>query len=985
MHANTSGVTRSTMDALFEVLRSSVDNAARKQAAAQLRDLQEREPEVFLQHTYDGIASQQLQAELRFFLCTLVIAFLDESWHNAVPKETQERFLESYVRLLLAEANPPILLARKVSRIVALMAKRGSRRAQLGALPLAIQHVVTSYVSELEKATAAQSHARATYVLLYLHVFLKEMQGCRIGNVFEGVCRACVAPLSGVFSLLPSETGMLEAHDLCLYLFKCSLRTFGRGVFDPAFCHFFLAATWRLAAGLGQDAPDSPNAERRQRLLEYALKTHEATVVFFPSRLHELGISFFVLADEAAAAAPSASTPSSAHDTPEHSIFRLLSAVVSSPVGDVVSEKAVCRALRFFTSLLSAEDGDAFIAHCLQCYTTSMYFAPFLQHIVSAYLADTTTPEALSEWSRHPEQVAAGLDVDMDDETSTMSCAEQLFLALTGSTACAGPSLAAAWAAVNQLLQEGDVGPVTAALHAIGIGYYTMASEDTSSYLGFLRGKLLPLLDPATLAQTSPFVARRVVWLVGMWCESVTGTEDRRAVLSALETVLQHAVATQSVVLVLVALKSTENFVSDNHFTLSDVPPTMVNTVLRTVQELLSRVQSPTTIKGLAGLVHVLVEKGALQSQGDALVQLFLPPALAVIESYESRAANAGGTGAAGLGVDADEIGDDEGGADSLSSLNMLLECLGSSLRHGDSDAVIWSLLPCVIVPCTSPTSAATAWVEDNAWELFLVMAQSSRTFFSPAAAEALQMALQHTTRDFGMLPLVFRVVYTLLLLRQDGAEEVVSPAHLEAWMTMLRESLSAELCSAVAAATFAVGRTSAGPLSALLCQHAAQALVLSSDVQSEQYTMPLAMVLALSFASATGGEEQQQLAVHVHAAVQSCAPSGTYSQLLEQLVLLLDVSPSTLVSRALARLLEVLCRTSAAPLAGDDLAMVQRAMEGVAATGGSTASVTGADDEDAEDRAAPEMLLELLGDEDIPQGSPHFARVMRAFAALLS
>ncbi|CAG9576324.1 hypothetical_protein_-_conserved [Leishmania major strain Friedlin] len=985
MHASTSAATRSTMDAVFEVLRSSVDNAARKQAAAQLRDLQERDPEVFLQHTYDGIASQQLPPELRFFLCTLVIAFLDESWHNAVLKETQERFLESYVRLLLAEANAPILLARKMSRIVALMAKRGSRRAQLGAMPPAIQHVVTSYVSELERATAAPSHARVTYVLLYLHVFLKEMQGCRIGNVFEGVCRACVAPLSGVFSLLQSETGMLEAHDLCLYLFKCSLRTFGRGVFDPAFCHFFLAATWRLAAGLGQDAPDSPNAKRRLRLLEYALKTHEATVVFFPSRLHELGIPFFLVADEAAAAAPSASTPSSAPDTPEHSIFRLLSAVVSSPVGKVVSEKAVCRALRFFTSLLSAEDGDAFIAHCLQRYTTSVYFAPLLQHIVSAYLADTTTPEALSEWSRHPEQVAAGLDVDMDDETSTMSCAEQLFLAFTGSTACASASLAAAWAVVNQLLQEGDVGPVTAALHAIGIGYYTMASEDTSSYLDFLRGKLLRLLDPATLAQTSPFVARRVVWLVGMWCESVTSTEDRRAVLSALETVLQHAVATQKIVLVLVALKSTENFVSDNHFTPSEVPPTMVNTVLRTVQELLSRVQSPTTIKGLAGLVHVLIEKGALQSQGDVLVQLFLPPALTVIKSYEAQAANAGRTGGAGLAVDADEIGDEEGGADSLSSLNMLLECLGSSLRHGDSDAVIWSLLPCVIVPCTSPMSAATAWVEDNAWELFLVMTQSSRTFFAPAAAEALQMALQHTTRDFGMLPLVFRVVYTLLLLRQDGAEEVVSPAHLKAWMTMLRESLSAELCSAVAAATFAVWRTSAGPLSALLCQHAAQALVLSSDVQSEQHTIPLALILALSFASATGGEEEQQLAAHVHAAVQSCAPSGSYSKLLEQVVLLLDVSPSTLVSRALARLLEVLCRTSTAPLAGDDLAMVQRAMEGVAATSGATASVTGADDDDAEDRAAPEMLLELLGDEDIPQGCPHFARVMRAFAAFLS
>ncbi|CAM39311.1 conserved hypothetical protein [Leishmania braziliensis MHOM/BR/75/M2904] len=894
----------------------------------------------------------------------------------------QERFLGVYVRLLLVDAHPSVLLARKVSRIVALMAKRGSRKTQLGALPPAIQHVVTSYVSELQRASAAQAHARVTYVLLYLHVFLKEMQGCRVGSVFEDVCRACVAPLSGIFALLPSETSMLEQYDLSLYLFKCSLRVFGRGVFDPAFCHFLLASTWRLAAGLGQDAPESPNAGRRQRLLEYALKTHEATVVFFPSRLHELGIPFFVVDDGAVTGC--ASSPSSLSDSPEHTVLRLLSAVISSSVGNVVSEKAVCRALRFFTLLVSAEDGDAFIAHCLQRYVTSAYFALLLQHLVGTYLADTTTPEALSEWSRHPEEVAAQLDVDMDDEASVMSCAEQLFLALTGSTVCASASLATAWAVVNQLLQEGNVGPVTAALHAIGIGYYTMASEDASSYLHFLRGKVLPLLDPTTLALTSPFVARRMVWLVGMWCESVTRTEDRCAVLSALEGVLHHAAATQNIVLLLVALKSTENFVSDNRFTLSDLPATLVDTLLHTVQELLSRAQSPTTIKSLAGLVHVLIEKGAVQTQGDALVRLFLPPVLAIIKSYEVQSTKADVQAAAGLVVDAGGAGDEEDGEDLVSSLSMLLECLGSSLRHGESDAVIWSLLPCVIVPCTSPGGAATAWVEDNAWELLRVMAQSSRTFFIPTAAEALQMALQHTARDFAMLPLVFRVVYTLLLLRQEGPEDVVSPARLESWATTLRESLSAELCSAVAATTFAVVRTSAGPLRAVLCQHAAQALVRSSDVQSEQHTLPLAIALALSFASANGGEEQQELAAHIHAAVQSCGPSASYSQLLEQVVLLLDVSPSTLASCSLARLLDMLCRTSTVPLSEEDKAMVQRAIEGVAATSGAAASATGADDENAEDRAAPEMLLELLGDEDVPETSPHVARAMTTFAALL-
>ncbi|KAG5501806.1 hypothetical protein JKF63_04075 [Porcisia hertigi] len=964
------------MDSLLDVLRCSTDNDARKQAAAQLRTLQEREPQAFLQHTYDGIASRQQKPELRFFLCTVVIAFVAESWHSAVPKEAQERFIRLYVHLLLEEADLSLLLARKMSSIVALMSRRSSRKAPLGALPSSIQCVVTSYVSELEKATAVQSYSRITYVLVYLHTFLKEMQGCRLGNVFEALCRACVAPLSGVFALLPSDTHMLEAYDLCLHLFKCSLRTFGRAVFDPSFCHFFLGVTWRLAGGLGRDAPDSPNGHRRQRLLEYALKIHEATVVFFPSRLQELSTSFFVIADGEGAGTTCALSPAASSDAPRLSMFPLLSAVVNSPVGSVVSEKAVCRALRLFTALLSAEDGDTFIAHCLHQFTASAHFAPFLQHMVAAYLADATTPEALLEWSRHPEQVAAELDVDMDDEGSIMSCAEQLFLGFTGSTGCASASLSTAWNSVNQLLQEGDVGPVTAALHTIGIGYYTMASEDSSAYLDFLREKLLPLLNPATLAQTSPFVARRVVWLMGMWCESVTRTEDRHAVLSALEAVLHHAVSSQNVVLVLVALKSIENFISDSRFALSDVPATMVNTVLHTIQELLSGVQSPTTAKSLAGLVHVLIEKGALQTHGDVLVQLFLPPVLAIIKSFEVQTAKAVEQAAVGLDVDAGDMDNDKDGADSLSSLSMLLECLGSSLRHGESDAVIWSLLPCVIVPCTSPRNAVAAWAEDSAWELLLIMAQSSRTFLTPPASEALEMALQHTVRDFDMLPLVFRVVYTLLLLRQSGVEELISPTQLEAWVTMLRESPSAELCGAIAAVTYSVVRMSAGPLRALLCQHATQALVLSTDVQADQHTIPLAIALALCFAFANDGNEQQRLAAHVHAAVQSCAPTASHSQLLEQLVLLLDVSPSVLASRALARLLEVLYRTSPVQLSGDDQAMVQRAMESVAAV---------ADDESADERTAPEMCLELLGDEGVSESSPHFARVMSAFTALLS
>lgn len=1004
------------MDTLFEVLRTSTDNNARKAAAAQLRQLQSEQPEAFLQHTYDGISSPQLKSELRFFLCTLVLSFVDESWHNGVSPSSQERFLSLYVDLVVSQPFPSVLLARKVATIVAIMARRGSRKAQVGAgLPPLAQHVVTRYVAELTGVVQSQAYDRVCRLLLSVHVLLKEMQRSRVGRVFEVVCAAMVAPLSGVFALLPDATAMLAHYDVCLYLLKCSLRTFGRASFDPAFCRFLLSTAWRLAEGLGHHGANPMEAERRLRLLEYALKILEATAVYFPTHLHELGTTFFVAENEntatAGAAGPAVSSSlhtrapvTAAPAVSPRCLFALLAAVVRSPVEVVVSEKAVCRSLRLFTALLSAEDGDAFIADALHRFITSADFAPFLQYVVAAFFADATTPETLAAWAAQPERAAAELDVDVDDETSPMSCAEQFFVAVTGSSGCAAAALAVAWAVVNHLLQEGDTAAITAALHAIGIGYYTMASEDNTSYLCFLRDRLLPLLQPDALAQASPFIVRRVVWLVGMWCESVRATNDRRAVMAALEAVLQHAVRTQSTLLVLVSLKSMESFVSDNQFATSDLTPTLVATVLQTVQMLLAAVHSATTVKELAGLVHVLSEKGAVQKHGESLVQLFTPPTQSIIQVYEAQTAKTTAESAsAGIGSGDD---DDGNGDDFLGCLGLLLDCLGSSVRQCRDDQVIWSLFPSVVQPCTDLTCAATPWAEDNAWELLLTMTQSSHAFAAAGAVNALSVVLRHTHRDFGSLPLVFRVLYSLLLLRQDVVEGVVTDTDVDAWVAVVRESPSAELGGAATAVLTAVARMSGGPLRFALLRQAVHALLTSADVQAEQHTMPLALTMALSFASAHDTAEQQQMLSEVYATAQGISVGGTQashgspanlSALLEQLVLLLDVSPSALVSRALVHLLQALCALVPHSLAAEDQAMIQRAVESVATTGvfggsgnsgdgGAPYDVkTGDGDAGVEIRWPQEMLLEWLGDEDVPATSPHISRVMDVFAVLLS
>lgn len=990
------------MDALFETLRSSTDNTARKAAAAQLRELQSQNPDAFLQHTYAGIASAELKPELRFFLCTLVLAFLDESWRSGVSAASQERFIALYVQLVVSSPFPSALLARKASLIVAVMARRGSRKAQLGELPPLVQHVVTRYVAELTAAAQALAYDRVCCLLLAVHIFLKEMQSSRVGHVFEDVCRAMVVPLTSVFSMLPDAASMLDQYDVCLYLFKCSLRAFGRAAFDPNFCVFLLHTTWRLAEGLGSGEAGPTAVERRLRLLEYALKILETTAVYAPSRLHELGVNFFVTepetgaAAEAAGASPSSSCKNAAGSAAgaaplPQSLFALLAAVVCSPLETVVSEKAVCRALRLFTTLLSAEDGDDFIGGCLERYAASpVAFPALLQHVMAAYLADVTTAEALAGWAREPERVAAEFDVDMDDAASPMSCAEQFFLAFTGSTRCAAPALAAAWAAVHRLLHAGEPAAVTAALHAIGLGYYTMASADNAAYLDFLRTRLLPLLQPDALALTSPFIARRVVWLVGMWCESVTDTGDRRAVLAALEAVLQHAVRTRNVVLVLVSLKATENFISDNNFALSDTTPTLVATVLQTVELLLTAVHSPTTIKELAGLVHVLIAKGAVQGHGDGevLVRLFTPPAQAIIASYEAQA-NAAGAAATQLGMTENDGASEEGDAeDALSSLGMLLECLSSSVRQCSDDAVVWSLFPAVVQPCTTPTRAATAWAEDNAWELLLSMVQSSHTFAEAATAQALPVVMQHTHRDFSCLPLVFRTLYSLLLLREAAVDDVVAVAEVEAWVAVVRDSPSSELCGAVMAVLMVVARLGGGHVRAALIRHAAHALVNSADVQAETHTLPLAVALTIFVDRAASAGELQALLAELHAAVLACSGGGGSSSglsaLLEPLVLLLDVSPSVLVSRALGRVLRTCVEAAPQSVSAAERTMVQHALDGVGATAGDGASWGNDAASEAETRSPHEMLLEWLGDEDVPVTAPHVARLMGAFNMLL-
>lgn len=963
------------MEKLFEILRVSTDNEARKQASVRLRQIQEQHPEDFLQHTWEHITSPSTPEDTRFFLSTVIIAFVEQSWHHGVGRVTQERFLGLYTQLAISTPAQSPLLTRKIATIVAAMVRRGTNKTQMGeTLPPLLQAVVTSYSQHLQESLQHGSMPTVARDLLNIHLLLKEMQSSRIGHIFEHLCAALVEPLSAVFQCCSTGTELLEAHYYYVFLYwlKCSLRIFGRGIFEVMFYPTLLQLLWQLAVGLGQDSNNSStgdNAMRRIRLLEYGVKVLEKTVVYFPDRLTMLGLPFFV---EVAAERRGVLTS-------DHSLLFLLCSIVGSPVHDVVSEKLVCRSMRLVTSFLSAEDGDEFVAHVLVQWSCSSAdtFGRFLRRLITGFLADDVSGSTLQKWKADPERAAAELDVDMDDEDAPMSCAEQLFIALTGSTACGTASLTTAWTVVNELLTDGSAEKVTAGLHAIGIGYYTMASSDTASYLAFLHDKLLPLLYPATMSAVSPFVLRRVVWLIGMWCESVTQTADRQAVLQCLIEVLQQetSAAAPSMTLLLVCLRSVENFISDNNFQTIDVPANFVEVVLTTIQGLLVQVRGASAIKALAGLVHVLVEKSVLQSNGEALLVLFEPPAVHLIQSYEAAAKS----GAA----DGDDDDDDEwqSGADgdTMGSLVALLECLESSVKLCNRDEAIWVLFNSIVVPCTTPEQAVTPLASDDAWELFLTMCRMTQSFAHSLGEAGLHWTLRHLGRDFEMLPLVYRILYTIFAGWPGSVEEVLQHTDVEQWLSLLSESVSAELCSAVVPVLLVVVRRSSGPLCAALCRRAAHLLVTAEDVQGAPDSIFLAMLLSVAVASSVSAE--QQVAQLLADVAQS---SKTPSDLLEQLVLLLDVSPSELVSRSIGRLMQCIC--AAVPLSEADAGMVNRAREGIeVASATAVTSVAGHGDDVSERRTFEDQLLELLGDEGVSADAscPHVVRIVEQFSIL--
>lgn len=868
------------MEEIVFVLRNSTDNEKRTEFSARLKQLQEENPQSFLISAWEFMSSSLKSEEDRFVVATLVLSFVRDSWRSwEADKRIKGEILQKYTELAMSEEFQKEFLCRKLGSIVAVMAKFGPKPSELGMLSPFIQAVVDTYLIAIQPIPCSSpTHSllplssaqlkKSSSTLLLFHIFLKELQTKRVGKVFEKVCEYATPRLSEVLISFPlSAFSSNIEYTLTLNLLKCAYRVFGFGVFDASLSCFLLTEGAKLMHRLCGNGPtrtemlscSSSEGGQIIRLLEYVLKTIQKMLTYFPSHLHQLPRDFFCCLSDFSLTATSF----------DSSLFYFLYSIIlcsrTRVSGEeLISEKLFCRSMSIFTLCYAIEESDSFVKESLTRFAASHLLPDLMQVIILHCLADNCTSEALTRWDENPEKGVEELDVECDDEFSTVSCAEQLFLALTGSEGSAPMTLQTAWAIVKEPLSKDLKGEldddlkrnVTAALHAVGIGYYTMSTN--SDYLSFLETTLLPILQNATNAFTNQMtersrewsvaILRRVIWMIGMWCESVPEVYQRREVHKALANVLflcAPGSPGRGVMLALTALRSVENFVSDDRFTVAELhPPAVLESILHAVAHVLPRLQSPSVVKQQIGLLYVLMEKGAIPSPGgDTVVRLLLPVvndlvATTLRESSPSLSRE-------GAREEDDHQAEEESSELKLAVLGTVLECLSGAVKICSGSELIWDLLP-IVVACTQPGGALAAHVEEEAWELLCTMARYSQVY-GIKVDEAIHWCLLSVSRDFSSLPTVWSCVTACILCSSLPSEKFFSEEQVLGWFHAYAVALSEELCSVYLGFFLTTMAQSQGPLRSLVAEQSLFLLATwSYDIQDRHQPLQCALLLSI-------------------------------------------------------------------------------------------------------------------------------------------
>ena len=412
--------------------------------------------------------------------------------------------------------------------------------------------------------------------------------------------------------------------------------------------------------------------------------------------------------------------------------------------------KFVMRALATIQCVLTLAMSDEFLTAAVGGFFGSeAVVRQLVGNLVTCFLCDKDIEE--EDWRADPERcvIAAELDEDGDDETH---CAQQAWLAmlLVGGDDVSRP----AWGILEELYSRDDEESKIGALHALGVAYDYLA-EGREENFRFLCQGFMPLVNGEV--PCSPKLLRRVVWVLGMWCFTITDPEERKYV----HNMLAHVVTTSNdPVITLTGLRSIENYVTDVNFDQAELPANFA-AVLERVGSVLPSLRDPDSVKLVVALLSSLMSKtdGTVVSF-DSVIQLLAP----VLRQYVDRTV--------------DE--DDRSVAACVGELTM---ALGQATAQCTNASRAWELLLDVAIFMTNPENTVSLMAAGEAWDLLFALVRSAPSSagaaVAPLARKLLHFAVESAARDFEDLPTAMRLCGAIVLLLRDAGIATAEDAAL--------------------------------------------------------------------------------------------------------------------------------------------------------------------------------------------------------------
>lgn len=706
------------MDAFVQTLTNAFaapEPPVRRGAEEEMREFQRRDPNGFCQHCLHVITTagggSSASDDLAFFATVALHVFVEAFWrakNTALASEQRNAHRNALFGLLAA---PTVTLSKRlVLRLVAVAAKMARED-----FPKLCPSLFTDLVAALGQAQNDEVQLR---LLLALHHVLKEQNTRRTGARSDFVRAArfvdetCRAQLLAIAAASPCPAGSFEEMRAATAT-KVLLRLWGHAFFDvsalatvASAVRGMLVNSGAVAGGAaGAAAAAAGAASFTPHIVDRVFKILAVALEKFPTELGGVDPAFL-----------------------SGDVLPLLADIIRHRPTQVSST----RALTAMSGLLEKCQSCAAVGVAVQSFFTAETVRGLLSELLQFYFVDT---EDDGVWDSEPEKCVLSTERESDDD-SPYQCAEQLFLQLL---ATGGSSVAReVWAAVFALLDSGRTDAITSALHAMGIGYSVLSEGEQAPYLDFLISRLLPAL--AAAGATPRMMLRRVIWVIGMWCEVVPDPGVRLNVHEHLLPLLQSS----DPVIQMTVLRAQQNFAADSaRFSVDELPPKYVATVFAAMSTLLPRLETPGMISEIANHMYLLVETLPSHFAGDrGIVVRTLLPAL------ERLVGRLRGGGA-----------DDDGEAQQV-TVGALVDSLASAVSKLDdgTDACL-ALLPAIHY-LISEENPIHVDAEEHAWDLFLAVARSAPTM----PADALGLLLHHTERGFSALPVVFHTAAAVLL-----------------------------------------------------------------------------------------------------------------------------------------------------------------------------------------------------------------------------